>query len=81
MSDYKPPFHMTDNIHNLFARYQHSEFHPLIKSAVFHYEFVFIHPFADGNITQRHRQKAAQQRQTALYKNLVEICIVPGKNS
>jgi len=23
--------------------------HPLILSSVFHYEFVFIHPFADGN--------------------------------
>lgn len=26
-----------------------SSVHPLILSSVFHYEFVFIHPFADGN--------------------------------
>lgn len=38
-----------EHIHNLFAWYQQSELHPLIKSAVFHYEFEFIHPFADGN--------------------------------
>ena len=25
------------------------EVHPLILAAVFHYEFLFIHPFADGN--------------------------------
>ena len=25
------------------------EVHPLILSSVFHYEFVFIHPFTDGN--------------------------------
>ena len=37
------------HIHNLFAWYQQSELHPLIKSAVFHYEFEFIHPFTDGN--------------------------------
>ena len=34
---------------NLFAWHQQSQLHPLTKSAVFHYEFEFIHPFADGN--------------------------------
>ena len=36
---------------NLFAWLQETEgeLHPLIASSVFHYEFVFIHPFADGN--------------------------------
>lgn len=48
-----------EHIHSLFAWYQQSELHPLIKSAVFLYEFEFIHPFADENVTQRHQQKAA----------------------
>lgn len=38
-----------EHMRNLFAWYQESDLHPLIKSAVFHYEFEFIHPFADGN--------------------------------
>ena len=33
----------------LLAWYKTSELHPLVKSSVFHYEFEFIHPFADGN--------------------------------
>lgn len=37
------------HIQDLFAWYQKSTLHPLIKSAVFHYEFEFIHPFSDGN--------------------------------
>ena len=36
-------------IQNLISWYRESGLHPLIKSAVFHYEFEFIHPFADGN--------------------------------
>ncbi len=36
---------------NLFGwmKEEKSSVHPLILSSVFHYEFVFIHPFADGN--------------------------------
>ena len=45
-----PPAHLVpEHMQNLFAWYQKSDLHPLIRSAVFHYEFEFIHPFADGN--------------------------------
>ena len=33
--------------------------HPLILSSVFHYEFVFIHPFSDGNVTLRYCENVA----------------------
>ena len=36
-------------ISDLIAWYGKSTLHPLVKSAVFHYEFEFIHPFSDGN--------------------------------
>jgi Fic family protein len=45
-----PPARLVpEHIQNLFEWYQKSGLHPLIKSAVFHYEFEFIHPFSDGN--------------------------------
>lgn len=39
------PFLMSE----LIAWSKTSKTHPLVKSCVFHYEFEFIHPFADGN--------------------------------
>ncbi|MFV0363907.1 MAG: Fic family protein [Suipraeoptans sp.] len=36
-------------ISELLAWLKRTEAHPLVKSCVFHYEFEFIHPFADGN--------------------------------
>lgn len=33
----------------LWMKEAQSSVHPLILSSVFHYEFVFIHPFSDGN--------------------------------
>ena len=35
------------------------EVHSLILSSVFHYEFVFIHPFTDGKVTLRYQQNVA----------------------
>lgn len=44
-----PAQFVSDQIDALFEWYKNSKQHPLVKSAIFHYEFEFIHPFADGN--------------------------------
>ncbi|MCD8075850.1 MAG: Fic family protein [Lachnospiraceae bacterium] len=47
-----PPARMVPQLmEDLFGWMEESrnKIHPLILSCVFHYEFVFIHPFADGN--------------------------------
>lgn len=46
-----PPQFVPELMRALFdwMRASREEVHPLILSSVFHYEFVFIHPFADGN--------------------------------
>ncbi len=46
-----PPRLVSGLIKELFDWMKHEKdtIHPLILSAVFHYEFVFIHPFSDGN--------------------------------
>lgn len=47
-----PPARLVPQLMNeLFAwiKEEKDDVHPLILSSVFHYEFVFIHPFSDGN--------------------------------
>ncbi|WP_025121963.1 MULTISPECIES: Fic family protein [unclassified Serratia (in: enterobacteria)] len=36
-------------VNDLLVWLKHTDIHPLIASSIFHYEFEFIHPFADGN--------------------------------
>lgn len=46
-----PPNLVPGQMDTLFSwmKYASARVHPLILSSVFHYEFVFIHPFSDGN--------------------------------
>lgn len=46
-----PPYLVNELMKTLLNWVQKNEktLHPLILGAVFHYEFVFIHPFSDGN--------------------------------
>ena len=46
-----PPEQVERLMQNLFKWMKNAKLlvHPLILSSVFHYEFVFIHPFKDGN--------------------------------
>ena len=46
-----PPQFVPGQMQDLFKWMRESKdtVHPLILSSVFHYEFVFIHPFSDGN--------------------------------
>lgn len=44
-----PANYVPDLIGQLYDWLKKSKLHPLVKSCIFHYEFEFIHPFADGN--------------------------------
>lgn len=44
-----PPQYVPELMKELFDWLKTSKLHPLVKSCIFHYEFEFIHPFADGN--------------------------------
>jgi len=64
-----PPYMVPELMKNLFdwmKKYK-TQVHPLIMAAVFHYEFVFIHPFSDGN------GRMARLWHTALLYNWREI--------
>lgn len=44
-----PANYVPELIGELFSWLKTSKMHPLVKGCIFHYEFEFIHPFADGN--------------------------------
>ncbi len=50
---HNPPAHAKSEIeeylNDLLAWHEHTEDMPIIKAAIFHHQFVYIHPFVDGN--------------------------------
>ena len=44
-----PAKYVPELMTQLMTWLKESKLHPLVKSCIFHYEFEFIHPFADGN--------------------------------
>ena len=46
---FSPASRVSVLMRNLLRWLQATDAHPLVASGVFHYEFEFIHPFADGN--------------------------------
>ena len=44
-----PAKYVPELLAQLMTWLKESKYHPLVKSCIFHYEFEFIHPFADGN--------------------------------
>lgn len=44
-----PAAYVPDVMANIFAWLESTTMHPLLASCIFHFEFEFCHPFADGN--------------------------------
>lgn len=49
-----PPFHKRQKIENALRQLlswvsSHNEIPPIVRAGIFHHQFVFIHPFEDGN--------------------------------